>query len=81
MATAVTGTFCDTNNSLCGRLRGLGTSSVEESNSESVAKWKNLLAATNAARLAGMVAPHSVFAITPAVLRATGVAGCVVSSV
>ena len=79
MAAAVTGTFCDTNTNLDGRLRGMGTSSVEESDSESVAKWKNLLAVTNAAGLAGMVAPGSVFVIAPTVLRA--VAGCVVSSV
>ena len=41
------------------------------SESESVAKWKNLLGAINDGRLVGMVAPHSVFlsVVTLAVLQ------------
>ena len=38
MAAIVTKTFCDTNTNLGGCLRGMGTSSVEESNSDSVGR-------------------------------------------
>ena len=38
MAAVVTKTFCDTTTNLGGRLRGMGTSSVEESNSDSVGR-------------------------------------------